>query len=779
MTASVTSRLAVLVCLIGVLGMNANPAHAQQPPLGDEFFFFAEGSNVTIPDFGGQIVTDPTNSENTVAKFNYSTWAAPGWRWDGQDGVDMSANVGAAVGEGDTLYARIWASSDNIGKPNVGIVMYDAVDESSEVWAEKDVEFRLLWVYPPWLMDNEWHDLAIPFPPSTIAALDSAKIGKNADGTDLTTPLDTLAQYWSYVGGWVSSVSTYVNPNGQNCNPNDANDCMVFKDFTWEHVHGLAQSFDNADGGGTVFIDDLYIGGPNTDISVATSAPSAMGAVSVAADGAENVVSWTHNPEFGGYNVYVSDAPITSLGKAGEVVKLGTVPFSADAFEYRHRPEYPHPSLAGGALYYAVSSTSAFGVENPDVSASATEITNPDAEVAPYVGMLTSAEGDALFAAVSNGEVTPGALANFTPFGLNASHSRAGDSPLPTGGDVDNSANIWLGIYYDAANDINELYMYAEVTDDVVSLAPPTPDANDPASCGGNPCGGTDWNFDSIEINWGSYEVPWLLGSTHTSIEDATTSRGATPDHQLRFSLSSDGAGGILNDAVLLQPGPNGLTWEFPSHQPSGAPIVNGASVNGDFLTDGANVVGWKVLAVMPFESIIDPSPQPPLTPDAIFQPPAMDEIKIVPFNLMLNDQDEGGSRESQMQWSIKPNAGGGAWSNPLMWTVTAVAGRDLAVAIDEEGGEVPMEFALEQNYPNPFNPATTIRFALASTENVSLTVYDVLGREVMTLINNQQMSAGRYRASFDAEKLASGMYVYRLSAGTSFVETRTMILVK
>ena len=774
MTATVTSRLAVLACLVGVLGLTVNTAQAQQPPLGDEFFFFAEGTNVTIPDFGGEIVPDPTNSENTVAKFSYSTWSAPGWRWPDTDGVDMSANVGDVVGEGDTLYVSVWADPENVGKPNVGIVMYDSKDESPTVWAEKDVEFRLLWFFPAWLMDGEWHDLAIPLPPSTIAALDSAKIGKNADGTDLAAPLDTLAAYWSYVGGWVGNVNTYLNPNSEACNPQNATDCMVFKDFSWDHVHGLAQSFDNADGGGTVYLDNLYIGGPSTDISVATGAPSAMGSISVGADGAENVVSWTHNPEFGGYSVYVSDAPITSLGKVGEVAKLGTVPFNAPAFEFRHRPEYPHPSLAGTPLYYAVASTSAFGVENPDVSASGAEITNPNAEVAPYVGMLTAAEGEALFASISAGEVAPGGLAQFTPFALNAAHASAGDATLPEGGDADASLNAWFGIYFDAANEINELYIYAEVTDDVVSLAPATVDSGDPDSCGGLPCANTHWNWDSIEFNWGSYEVPWLVGSTHTSIQDAAQARGANPDHQIRISLHGDGAGGVFNDITTAQPGPNGSLWEFPSHQPVGSPLVDGTLVNGELSANGYNL-----LAVIPFASFIDAAPEPPLPVDEVFAPPAADQLKIIPFNLFYNDKDAGGSRESQMQWSIKPNAGGGAWANPLMWTVTAVAGRDVATAIDDEGGEVPQEFALEQNYPNPFNPSTTIRFALASSEKVSLTVYDLLGRKVSTLINNQQMSAGRYRATFDAEELASGMYVYRLSAGSAFVETKTMILVK
>jgi hypothetical protein len=331
-----------------------------------------------------------------------------------------------------------------------------------------------------------------------------------------------------------------------------------------------------------------------------------------------------------------------------------------------------------------------------------------------------------------------------------------------------------MGVYYDAANDINELYVYAEITDDVVTLPPATAGSGDPASCGGLPCGPGHWDWDSIEINWGSYEVPWLVGSSHTSMTDAAQARGANPDHQMRISLFSDGAGGILDDIALAQPGPNGSLWEYPSHQPDGAPMVDGTLVNG-----ALSASGYNILAVIPFATFIDPSPEPPLTPDAVFVPPASDQIKIVPFNLYYNDKDAGGSRESQAQWSIKPNAASGAWSNPLMWTVAAVAGRDVATAIDEEGGEVPQEFALEQNYPNPFNPSTTIRFALASTENVSLTVYDLLGRKVSTLIDNQQMSPGRYRASFDAEKLASGMYVYRLNAGSAYVETKTMILIK
>ncbi|MDW8466117.1 MAG: T9SS type A sorting domain-containing protein [Chloroherpetonaceae bacterium] len=91
--------------------------------------------------------------------------------------------------------------------------------------------------------------------------------------------------------------------------------------------------------------------------------------------------------------------------------------------------------------------------------------------------------------------------------------------------------------------------------------------------------------------------------------------------------------------------------------------------------------------------------------------------------------------------------------------------------------GEKPTTFALEQNYPNPFNPSTMIRYSIPSTEQVSLKVFDVLGREVLTLVSGRQ-AAGRYEVLFNAAGLPSGIYFYRLQAGT-YSETRKMMLVK
>lgn len=95
---------------------------------------------------------------------------------------------------------------------------------------------------------------------------------------------------------------------------------------------------------------------------------------------------------------------------------------------------------------------------------------------------------------------------------------------------------------------------------------------------------------------------------------------------------------------------------------------------------------------------------------------------------------------------------------------------------------EVPVAVTLHENYPNPFNPSTTIRYDVAEATNVSLKVYDMLGREVRTLVS-QAVEPGTYQVAWDGtgeggQLMASGMYLYRLEAGSQ-VATRTMMLLK
>jgi hypothetical protein len=90
----------------------------------------------------------------------------------------------------------------------------------------------------------------------------------------------------------------------------------------------------------------------------------------------------------------------------------------------------------------------------------------------------------------------------------------------------------------------------------------------------------------------------------------------------------------------------------------------------------------------------------------------------------------------------------------------------------------IPEHFYLDQNYPNPFNPVTTIKFGLMAEMVVELKVFDVLGREVMTLINNDLLQAGSYDVTFDASRLASGSYIYTLKVGETML-SKKMILLK
>jgi hypothetical protein len=90
--------------------------------------------------------------------------------------------------------------------------------------------------------------------------------------------------------------------------------------------------------------------------------------------------------------------------------------------------------------------------------------------------------------------------------------------------------------------------------------------------------------------------------------------------------------------------------------------------------------------------------------------------------------------------------------------------------------GDLPRDFALNQNYPNPFNPSTTISYSLPKAAIVSLRIFNALGQEVATLVNEQK-EAGYYQVQWNAN-VSSGIYFYRLQAG-EYVETKKMILLK
>jgi uncharacterized membrane protein len=98
-------------------------------------------------------------------------------------------------------------------------------------------------------------------------------------------------------------------------------------------------------------------------------------------------------------------------------------------------------------------------------------------------------------------------------------------------------------------------------------------------------------------------------------------------------------------------------------------------------------------------------------------------------------------------------------------------------VGITNGNNSIPKVFTLEQNYPNPFNPSTSIKFSLPKASVVKLVIYDLLGKEIRTLVNEMRQP-GTYSEMFDASSLASGVYFYRITAG-DFTDVKKIVLIK
>ncbi len=160
------------------------------------------------------------------------------------------------------------------------------------------------------------------------------------------------------------------------------------------------------------------------------------------------------------------------------------------------------------------------------------------------------------------------------------------------------------------------------------------------------------------------------------------------------------------------------------------------------------------------------------------FQQPVVAQM-VVPNSVFGN----GGAVISDSQYRIVGTLGQpfiGVAGNPStinnvgFWYLTA---RELASSVEQIPSSVPKEFRLQQNYPNPFNPTTTIEFALPKQSNVTLKLFDILGREVATLVDDE-LESGVHKINFDGKDLASGIYFYRIHA-EGFLKTKKLMLLK
>lgn len=696
------------------------------PPLGDDFIFFVNGTNTLVPSFDGTVVDDPNDATNKVVQYNYGNWSFQAFRFVDTLGVDMTQNRM----DGDVLHLRLLVDPANQGQPNVELMFEDKTDFSGANDGSADLPFRLVWRVPEHYRDGAWHTLEIPLPPATWQELEDAKAADT---------LDSLATYWVYAGAW-STGAFGVALDGMG--PNSGENPHLWQEFEWTNVQNVGFFWDNGTTGGPVWVDDVYIGQSGLDLSVANDPAGAMTGVSFEATPEGNRISWTHDPAFGGYNVYASPDAFTDLSDPG-VALVEAVPSTASMFEVLHRVEVIHPSLAPLTLHYAVTSLSQFGVENPDISMSSASLANPDLPNQAFITELTEAEGEALFDALSAGNASGEGFPDWLqPFSVDMDHSKLADAATGPDSDEDLSAKVWAG--YTGAN---ELFIYAEVTDDVITLAG---EAVPPSDA---------WQHDSIEFGWGNYDVrdveggSLFGGSSHQDME-----RGAFADYQFRISGHGDGTKAGTTPYAFVG-------WSIND-------VPQGGGAAYDVIEEGGVTSGWKVLALFPLNAIQNADMQ-----DAVLDPPTGTDIRFIPFNIALNDGD-GAARDTQIQWSVKGNAGGQWWNTPAQWMTVAMAGRQTVVSSESET-ELPASVTLAQNYPNPFNPATSIQFTLPEAQRVTLRVFDMLGRQVASLLSDKSLGAGTHTVRFSAEGLASGVYLYRLEGGSSVAISRRMLLTK
>jgi len=240
------------------------------------------------------------------------------------------------------------------------------------------------------------------------------------------------------------------------------------------------------------------------------------------------------------------------------------------------------------------------------------------------------------------------------------------------------------------------------------------------------------WDDEGIEFYFGLYE----LGIPHPYFMS-----GAEPDYRLVF----------LPYTYLW-----GSGWDM---EPSDEDYV--------FIDLGGS--DYIIEARIAFADIYDPD-----SGDELFTPV---EGMTIPFEILGFDSDVANTaNEGRLQLGGNPAIN--PWHDgPDVWTYTWIGLPSFVTGIDESKVGIPDSYALKNNYPNPFNPITHIQYEIPETADVTLTIYNIRGEEVARLVETNQ-AAGYYSATFDAQSVSSGLYLYQIQAG-DFSQTKKMILVK
>ncbi len=324
--------------------------------------------------------------------------------------------------------------------------------------------------------------------------------------------------------------------------------------------------------------------------------------------------------------------------------------------------------------------------------------------------------------------ISPNGVANFVADGDPSEWISAGivpfvikpeDPSMTVISSVDDSLDLKGTVYL--AIDDDALYVYADVIDDVYSF----------------PAGGNWWDKDALQLFIGLYD---LAGPAHSLV-----TRGEEPDYVLYFNEEG-----------------------FTRDTPENGRIYTIEDANYHFEDfDGADYV---IEARIPLDTLA-------IEGDSRFYP---ENGLRLPLDIYFHDND-GNFADGASGWEgnlgLSPHSTDNQWQFPSEWLYTWIGDTNRVSAIGDFTGNIVNSYRLEQNYPNPFNPETTIEFAISRPGNVEIVVYNLLGQNVATLLN-ERMEIGQHSVKFDGAELSSGIYFYTINAG-EFFQTRKMILLK
>ncbi len=304
--------------------------------------------------------------------------------------------------------------------------------------------------------------------------------------------------------------------------------------------------------------------------------------------------------------------------------------------------------------------------------------------------------------------------ASIPPIVLNSFRSPATAHMAPNGS-LRDSNDLSAKAYF--AVDSKNLYVAFDVVDDTVTVDTTK----------------NDYEQDCPDLFIGLYD--WR-GAKHGGY-----TAGAKPEYHFRFSMNR-----LREDhrsVIVMYPGAN-YVWKKKS------------------LTSG-----YTIEAKIPFALLAQEFPG-----DSVFVPR---EGMRIPIDIEVNDRDgQPVARDCELCYSTLNDDN--SYQDMWRWTHTWI-GAQWTVGVANKDVATIGTYELSQNYPNPFNPATTIKYSIAKAGQTTLKVYDILGREVVTLVNEVQQP-GQHNVQFNAAAFASGVYFYRVSSG-SFVNVKKMMLLK